>query len=131
MSIINFSVYLQDTRDWLQDVIQVLLAQEKVQFPQKMASALVLMCCAHSVSGYGITVAYEVCIALLRMMAIPTDGGGYDFIRSLMKETESVYVPLPCIIINYFYTHCLCNVNLLLVQSTSHRFFDCCDGASY
>ena len=68
------------------------MAQETLQLPQKMASAVVLMCCAHSVRGYAINVVDEVCIALLRMMALPPDGGGYEFIRSLMKEKESLYV---------------------------------------
>ena len=58
-----------------------------------MASAVVLMCCAHSVDKCcGIKIAEDVCIALLRMMALTPDGGGYDFIRSLMKEKESLYV---------------------------------------
>ena len=58
-----------------------------------MGSAVVLMCCAHSLRlRYDVNVADEVCVALLRMMVLSPDGNSYAFLKSLMKEKSSLYV---------------------------------------
>lgn len=90
-SVIMYVPTLQDTRNWLHTVTQELMAQKTLQFPQKMASAVVLMCYAHSVEKFNVIIAEEVSIVLLRVMALPDDAG-YNYLRSLMKEEESLYV---------------------------------------
>ena len=60
-----------------------------------MASAVVLLCFAHSVRDMGVALANDVCVDLLRMMALPHNIANdvYKFLKSLMKEKKSWYVP--------------------------------------
>ena len=83
---------MQDIREWLQEVITQLF-NTNLNSSAKLAAAVVLMCCAHSVCT---SIPDSMCLTLLKMVALQPDGADIiGFLLSLMKnENMSRYVVL-------------------------------------
>ena len=77
---------MQDIRLWLQEVIMELFSAN-LNLSAKLAAAVVLMCCAHHVCISGIP--DDMCLTLLKMMALQPDGAGTDYLQSLMKNENT------------------------------------------
>ena len=73
---------IQDIREWLQEVITQ-LSNTNLNLSTKLAAAVVLMCCAHSVCT---SISDSMCLTLLKMMVLQPDGAGIIFLQSLMKN---------------------------------------------
>ena len=102
-------------RVWLQDTVKF-LSETELSVPLKLAVAVFFMCCS-----------YKICkddfadlssITLLKMMALPPNGDGFEFLGSLMKEKRSQYAMRACIIM-YSFNVCIC----IIVMCIMFHFF--------
>ena len=75
-------------RVWLQDTIKV-LSETELSFPLKLAAAVFFMCCSYSICKDEL--ADLSSITLMKMMALPPNGDGFEFLGNLMKKKRSQY----------------------------------------
>ena len=83
----------QHMRVWLQDTIKV-LSETELSVPLKLAVAVFLVCCSYSIKD---ELADLSSITLMKMMALPPNGDGFEFLGSFMKEKRSQYAIHACI----------------------------------
>ena len=76
-------------RVWLQDTIKVLSEAELLVPHIKLAAAVFFMCCSYNICKDDL--ADLSSITLMKMMALPPSGDGFEFLKSLMKEKRSQY----------------------------------------
>lgn len=74
---------------WLRNVI-LKLDQSALPPSPKLVAAAVLICCVHQVKMFKFFISNNVSVALLGMLALPPDGEGVNFLRSFMKDNESL-----------------------------------------
>lgn len=73
---------MQDIRQWLQEVVMQLF-NTSLNLSAKLAAAVVLMCYARSVCT---SIPDDMCLTLLKMVALQPDGAGIVYLQSLMKN---------------------------------------------
>ena len=79
-------VMMQVIKEWLQTFI-LELDQSSLDRTSKLVTAVVVMCYAHRVCPNTFT--GNLCVTLLKMMVLRPSGADFDFLTSLMKETNS------------------------------------------
>ena len=73
---------------WLQDTIKV-LSETELSFPLKLAAAVFFMCCSYSICRNELADDLSS-ITLMKMMALPPNSDGFEFLGSLMKKEITV-----------------------------------------
>ena len=79
---------IQHMRVWLQNTVKV-LSETELSFPLKLAAAVFFLCCSYSICKDDF--ADLSSISLMEMVALPPNGDGFEFLRSLMKDERSQY----------------------------------------
>lgn len=74
-------------KSWLQDVTHKLNLLSALPLKPKLVAAAVLMCCARHVLHEPVN--DKTNVFLLQMLALQSNGEGFNFLGSFMKENDS------------------------------------------